>query len=283
MPRIISCFTVSVYVGLLLRAAAVNAVQNPAPGQESSPLTVEYASGSLSLRGMMYRPAGNGPRPAILFLHGSSADYTKEMSTIGPLYARNGYVLFFPFRRGQGLSVGRGEPISEPLSREFKANGPAARMRLTAQLLATEQMDDVLAALKYLQTQPYVDATRIAVVGNSFGGILAVFSAERAPGIRAVVASAPAAQTWASAPELRERLLSAAKNAQVPIYFLQASNDFDLAPTEKLAEEMRLAGKPHTRKIFPAFGTSKPEGHSFGYFGGDIWGPDVFGFLSQMK
>jgi dienelactone hydrolase len=231
-----------------------NAVQHPAPGQESSPLTVEYASGSLSLRGMVYRPAGNGPHPAILFLHGSSADYTKEMSTIGPLYARHGYVLFFPFRRGQGLSAGRGESISEPLAREVKANGPAARMRLMAQLLATEQMDDVLAALKYLQTQPYVDAARIAVVGNSFGGILAVFSAERATGIRAVVASAPAAQTWARAPELQERLLLAARNARVPMYLFQAANDFDLSPTEKLAEEMARVGKPHTRKIFPAFG-----------------------------
>jgi carboxymethylenebutenolidase len=187
-----------------------NAVQHPAPGQESSPLTVEYASGSLSLRGRCIDR--------------------------------------------QGLSAGRGEWISEALAREVKANGPAARMRLLAQLLATEQMDDVLAALKYLQTQPYVDAARIAVVGNSFGGILAVFSAERATGIRAVVASAPAAQTWARAPELQERLLLAARNARVPMYLFQAANDFDLSPTEKLAEEMARVGKPHTRKIFPAFG-----------------------------
>jgi dienelactone hydrolase len=261
-------------------AASISAFQGS--GVISS-VTVEYPSGSLSLRGLLFRPAGSGPHPAILFLHGSGQDYRKEVDAIGPLYARHGYVVFVPFRRGQGLSSGRGEPIGETLSREAKAHGVAARMRLMTQLLATEQMDDVLAALKYLQTQPDVDPMRIAVVGNSFGGILAVFSAERADGIRGVVASAPAAQTWASAPELQGRLLSSARNARVPIYFLQASNDYDLNPTEKLAQEMARSGKTHTRKIYPAFGTSQAEGHSFGYFGGAIWGEDVFAFLAQMR
>jgi dienelactone hydrolase len=256
--------------------------QEPSRDPGSRPLEIEYPSGTFSLRGVVFRPVGPGTHPAVLFLHGSGQDYTREMATIGPLYTRHGYVLFFPFRRGQGLSVGRGEAISESLAREFKAHGAAARMRLMAQLLATEQMDEVLAALKYLQTQPYVDSSRIAVAGNSFGGILAMLSAERAPGIRAVVASAPAAQTWASGAELRERLVASARNARVPVYFFQATNDYDLAPTERLSEEMSVSGKPHVRKIFPAFGTSTAEGHSFGYFGGEVWGADVFAFLQQQ-
>ena len=245
--------------------------------------TVDYTSGPLTLRGQVFKPAGPGPHPAVLFLHGGGDDYTKEVAAVGPLYARNGFVLFVPFRRGQGLSVGRGEWINEPLRREFDANGGPARMRLMAQLLVTEQMDDVLAALKYLEKQPYVDAKRIAVAGNSFGGILAVFSAERASGIRAVVASAPAAQNWARGPELREKLLSAARNAKVPVFFFQAANDYNLDPTEKLAAEMMAAGKPQVRKIYPAFGMSVEEGHGFGYFGGQVWGSDVFAFLSQVK
>ena len=151
-----------------------------------------------------------------------------------------------------------------------------------AHLLATEQMDDVLAALKYLQTQPHIDAARIAVVGNSFGGILAVFSAERAPGIRAVVASAPAHKRGPTRPNSARGFFLPQRMPGSPIYFFQASNDYDLNPTEKLAQEMALAGKPHTRKIFPAFGTSQADGHSFGYFGGDIWEADVFAFLARM-
>jgi dienelactone hydrolase len=150
MLRIVSGLIASGFAGLFMCVPVADAIQEATADQRFSPQTVEYPSASLSLRGQVFRPAGAGRYPAILFLHGSAQDYTREVAAVGPLYARHEYVLFVPFRRGQGLSVGRGEWIIEPLSREFKANGGAARMRLMAQLLATEQMDDVLAALKYL-------------------------------------------------------------------------------------------------------------------------------------
>jgi carboxymethylenebutenolidase len=246
-----------------------------------TPDTVEFASGPLRLRGLVYRPEGTGPHPAMLFLHGSGDDYGPQMAEVGSLYARNGYLLFVPFRRGQGLSAGRGVAIAERLGREARANGPEARMRLMAELLATEQMDDVLAALAYLKGMPGVDSTRIAVGGNSFGGILSVFSAARAPGIRAAVASAPAALTWARAPELRDGLREAARQARVSIFFFQAENDRDLSPTRELAAIMTQAGKPHVLKIYPPFGSTAEEGHSFGYRGGATYGPDVFAFLAR--
>lgn len=245
------------------------------------PDTVEFQSGSLSLRGLVYLPSGAGPYPAVLFLHGSGNSYDREVAEVGPLYANQGYLLFVPFRRGQGLSAGRGQAIRERLAAEGRAGGRDAAMRLMSDLLATEQMDDVLAALEYLRRRPDVDTGRIAVAGNSFGGILTVFSAARAPGIRAAVASAPAALTWARAPELRERLREAAREARVPIFFFQAENDQDLTPTEVLAAEMAAAGRPHRRKIYPAFGTTVEEGHGFGYFGGALYGPDVFAFLAE--
>ena len=245
------------------------------------PETVEFASGSLRLRGLVFRPQLEGRHRAVLFLHGSGLDYDRQVSAVGPLYASRGYVFFVPFRRGQGLSEGRGEAITVRLDREEETRGRAARMRLMAELLSTEQMDDVVAGLSYLRTRADVESQSIAVVGNSFGGILAVFSAERAPGIKAVVASAPAAQTWAGAPELRERLVSAVRNARVPIFFFQAENDYDLTPTEQMSAEMAKVHKPFVRKIFPAFGDTKADGHSFGYFGGAQWDSDVFAFLAN--
>ena len=137
------------------------------------------------------------------------------------------------------------------------------------------------AALAYLRARPDVDGTRVAVAGNSFGGILAVFAAAWVPGIRAAIPSAPAAQSWAGAPTLRERMLVAAREARVPVFYFQAENDYNLAPSRELAAVMAAAGRPHLMKTYPAFGTTVEEGHAFGYFGGAVYGPAVFAFLAE--
>jgi len=62
---------------------------------------------------------------------------------------------------------------------------------------------------------------------------------------------------------------------------VQAENDYDLSPSKTLAASMKRAGKPFEIKIYPPFGDSKDDGHSFGYFGGAVWADDVFRFLEQ--
>jgi hypothetical protein len=41
---------------------------------------------------------------------------------------------------------------------------------------------------------------------------------------------------------------------------------------------MTAAGKTVEMKIYPPFGRSPQDGHSFGYFGAASWEQDVFGF-----
>jgi dienelactone hydrolase len=125
-----------------------------------------------------------------------------------------------------------------------------------------------------------VRPTRIAVAGNSFGGVEAVFGAEREP-YCAAIDSAGGAQSWAQAPPLRAGMERTVRNARAPIFFFQAANDYDLAPTKMLAAAMQDAGKPHESKIYPAWGRSTQDGHTFGYFGSAIWAGDVFRFLER--
>ena len=42
---------------------------------------------------------------------------------------------------------------------------------------------------------------------------------------------------------------------------------------------MKEAGKAVELKIYPAFGRSAPEGHSFAWSGSTVWADDVFRFL----
>ncbi len=80
---------------------------------------------------------------------------------------------------------------------------------------------------------------------------------------------------------VRERMLAAVENAKIPIYFIQAANDYSTRPTTELSERMRQVGKPHEAKIYPAFGATNQRAHGFCRNGSAIWSEDVFRFLAQ--
>ena len=261
-------------------------VQNVSASPQAIELSSEIAEytnagGSLRLRGALFPSGVAGRSPAVVFLHGGDGASDATVATIGRTFVAQGYLVFIPFRRGIGLSAGVGEPLGARLTKEEASNGRPARMRLMARLLEAELLDDALGAIDYVRRRPDVDSSRVAVYGHSQGGMLSVLAAARQVGVRVIVASAPGAVNWASGPELQDMLRTASRNATVPILFFQAANDYDLAPTEQLAMEMAVARKPHARKIYPAFGSSTADGHSFGTQAPHIWGPDVFAFLSE--
>ena len=140
-------------------------------------------------------------------------------------------------------------------------------------------LQDQLAALTYLKSFPYVDQNRLVVMGASFGGIQTLLAVERRSGYRVAVDCSGAAQTWRGSPDLRARLTAAASKATIPVFFLQAENDYDLTPNRILSEEVRKAGKSMETKTYPAFGSGAQEGHSFCWRGTNIWGPDVLKFI----
>ena len=257
----------------------------PAPptaaAQVGPPDTLQFPSGNLRLRGLLWKPRGNGPFPAVLFHHGSGRSYEREMAALGPVYASHGYVFFVPFRRGQGLSSDRGPYIGTMIDDERRLHGDSAWAQMIVDQLSGPHFDDVVAARVFLAGRPFVDRRRIAVAGNSFGGIMTMITVERDTGFRAALDFAGAAQTWKEAPQVRALMLHAATNARVPVFFGQAENDYDLTPSRALGAAMTAAKKPNTVRIFPAFGSTTAEGHSFGYFGGAIWAPDVFAFLAE--
>lgn len=168
------------------------------------------------------------------------------------------------------------------LQNEFQEKGAAARSRLLVELHSGPHLDDQLAALSYLKGLPYVDSDRIVVAGHSFGGIQTMLAAQRDLGQRAAINLAGGAESWSRSLDLQQLMRDAARQSRMPVYFIQAENDYDLAPSRILAAEMERAGKSFQMKIYPPFGTTAEDGHSFGVKGGDIWGPDVFSFLKSI-
>ena len=181
---------------------------------------------------------------------------------------------------GPRLSASAGPYIGDEIAAAEKKGGTTAGAAALVRLLETDHLQDQLAAVAWLRTQRFVRSDRIAVAGNSFGGIETVLGAERGT-YCAAIDSAGGAQSWAQAPELQSLMTRAVRNSTVPIFFFQAANDYDLSPSKTLSEAMKEAGKTFEMKIYSAYGKSVQEGHTFGYFGSSIWATDVFRFLDQ--
>ncbi len=197
------------------------------------------------------------------------------------MFARHGYVFLYRFRRGNGPSADQGANSGDVLEQERAAHGQEAHARLLLRLLEGEELSDTLAALAVLRARPEVDARRVGIVGASFGGMLALLVAERDRGVRAAVEFAGAAHSWSRSPEMRARLRAAVAGSAAPIFFIQAANDYSVAPAEELAAEMARRHRPHRVKIYPAVGRTAEDGHHFVQLGLAAWEPDVFAFLDE--
>jgi dienelactone hydrolase len=230
----------------------------------------------------LYKPEGIGPFPAVLYNHGSAGGMLSQetFDALGPVFARHGWVFFGPYRRGQGLSASAGRYIGAEIDAANKDGGLARGAAVMLRLLETDHLSDQLAALAWLRTQTFIAPHRIAVAGNSFGGIETVLGVER-ESYCAGVDSAGGAESWALAPQLQAVMVRAVQQSRAPVFFFQAQNDYDLTPTNVLAAAMTEAGKTSEAKIYPPFGRSPQDGHTFGYFGASVWSEDVFRFLDR--
>ena len=271
----------------LAGAAATGGATRQATAQAViRPDTVIVASGNLRLRGLLWRPAGAGRFPAILFNHGSGRtvdDLTvgRGPESIGPVFARHGYVLLFLFRRGAGLSEDQGTRAGDALDRELAQHGQEARNRLQMQMLETEQLPDALAGVEFLRARPDVDPARVGVVGHSFGGSLTLLLVARDSALRGAVDFSGAALSWPRSPELRARLLAAVRATTVPVLFIHPANDYGLESGPALSAEMTRLGKTNRLKMYPAYGTTTREGHNFLFLDSCVWERDVFAFLDE--
>jgi carboxymethylenebutenolidase len=134
---------------------------------------VSFPSGQLTLHGVLYKPEGAGPFPAGVYNHGSAAGMlsSQAFEALGPVFTSRGWVFFAPYRRGQGSSSSAGPYIGDEIAAAEKNGGLRAGVATMVRLLETDHLNDRLAALAWLRKQSFVQPERIAVAGNSFGGI----------------------------------------------------------------------------------------------------------------
>ncbi len=123
------------------------------------------SSGGVTVSGLLFRPAeGSGPWPTIIVNH-SGFDPSSVFNLVALGIRDRGYLVFNPDFRGSGESQGSHEG-------------------------AKGEVDDVIAAIDYLESQGLIEDGRIGMYGQSHGAAVSVLAAERDPRIKAVVAEA---------------------------------------------------------------------------------------------
>src|SRR5271155_2721050 len=131
---------------------------------------VTFQSAALRLHGVLGVPEGLNlaeRRAAFLVLHGFGSN-SESPTAIAPakVLGEFGYVTLRFDMRGCGRSEG-----------EF------------GRVICLEQVEDTGNALDFLSRHPAVDPDRIAVIGSSFGGAVAVYAGGTNPRIAAVVSN----------------------------------------------------------------------------------------------
>ena len=134
--------------------------------------SADYRIGGVNPEALLCRPEGKGPFPAVVHNHGVGVDtvgYQKALKrgynlpAICKELSVDGFLTFVPIRQGgSGLR-----------------NLPPHKAQ-------------VLEAIDYVKRLPNVDPSRIALTGNSRGGLLTLMVGVEQPDLKALVIMAPA-------------------------------------------------------------------------------------------
>ena len=145
---------------------------------EYSTERVVYTSGeganAVQLVATLYRPRGQGPFPAVIFVHGSETTPRSRYHGFAERFVKQGYAVLLSDRRGLGESGGVFvKPVSDSM-------------------LAT-LAGDVAAGAHFLESHAEVDSTRTGLFGVSQAGWVIPLVFPKAPTVSfAVIMSGPA-------------------------------------------------------------------------------------------
>lgn len=201
--------------------------------------TVTFGTRDITLRGELFRPAGAGPFPAVVALHGCAGLYGRD----GKLSPRH--------KDWADRLVAAGFEVLFPDSFGSRGAGPQCKVADRVARPAYERKADAITARKYLQSRPEVKPTAVSVLGWSNGGSTVLYVVGRnrpkwdnGPDFAAAVAFYPGC---------RLPLEHGNWHARLPFLLLiGAADDWTPAkPCEDLARAAVAAKEPVTAVAYP--------------------------------
>jgi dienelactone hydrolase len=234
----------------------------PPPPEPPKPGELTVGAGGIRLPATLALPAGAGPFPIVVLVHGSGPNDRDE--TVGANA---------PFKDlAEGLAA-RGVATLRYVKRTKQVSSPVATVK-------EEVIDDALSALALARQQPGVDPKRVFLLGHSMGAYLAPRIAQGDPALAGIVLLAGSVrpmldlareqlQYLGAPPSMLDTLraaapatywddlasydpLALARKVQAPFLILQGERDYQVTMKEfELWREGLKARQDVTLKSYP--------------------------------
>ena len=140
---------------------------------------IPIQSGDVTLAAALDLPAGDGPHPALVMVHGSGKITRDQLAGFASHFAALGLAVLRYDKRGVGQSTGRYRGVN------------AANSIEVFDILA----GDVLAVVAHLKEHPRIDPAQIGLIGGSQVGWIIPLAASRSSGVAFMVSVSGAVST----------------------------------------------------------------------------------------
>jgi dienelactone hydrolase len=224
----------------------------------------------------VFQPNGPGPFPLIIINHGKDPGHPNMQPRdrfyhMAHAFVARGYAVMVPMRQGFANSTGR----YRDHGCDMTANGYT-------------QAEDIRDTLEFARAQKWIDADRIVVAGQSYGGLATMaLGTQELPGVRALINFAGGLRDDSDGCGWRSALVSAfaeygAQN-KIPSLWMYGQNDSLFGPelVARMHDAFEQAGGKAQLVEYAAF---KRDAHGMlaSRDGEKVWLADTMRFLDQV-
>lgn len=232
--------------------------------------------GQALLQTTVYRPNGPGPFPLLVINHGKEpgmprAQARERFIFMATAFVKRGYAVMVPMRQGFASSTGS----YKDFGCDMRANGYA-------------QASDIVDTIAYAREQTWIDAERIVVAGQSYGGLATIaMGTQVVPGVRGLLNFAGGLRDDGDGCDWRGELVDAffnyGANNKIASLWLYGANDSLFAPA--------LVSRMHTAFVqaggsaqLVAYAPFKRDAHGMAASrdGEKVWWRDTERFLDRI-
>ncbi len=240
----------------------------------------------------VFKPAGSGPYPVVLFSHGRAGDAATRSKLTNPValghvryWLAKGYAVVAPVRPGYGDTGGSDTESSGSV---YSATGEC-RGQPDPSRTAKAAVRSTMAALDWVRTQPWAMANKILLEGQSVGGLTTVaMCAANPPGVVGCINFAGGmggdptlAPGRMCGPEVTTALMAEfGRSTRLPNIWLYAENDLYWGAEPPRQWHAAFAQGASTTQFVQTVAVP-PDGHQLLLRGGKLWSEPLNAWLNK--